>query len=431
VSGSHRATLTVLDQGFSSVSNFAVGVAVARIAGASGLGGFSFAYAGWLMLAAMHRSLVTDPMAIEGDARDPTVTRGIARGFAAEVLLGATGTVIFAVLGATLMLAGQRTFGTGLLAISPFLPALVVQDYWRWVGFMSLRPGRSLANDTVFNCAQGIAFAAVIATHTHSVSLVIGAWGFGGLAGAVYGLRQYRVRPSLSGGSSTLRSRWLLSKWLAGQTLMTTSVYQVNLFIVGVVLGPVGLGGLRAAQTLVMGPAGVLIQAGGSIGLPEATKAYAEKGWSGLTRVCRIVMVAGFVSSSACLAAVAIWGRWLLSEIYGPQFARFNVAAILIGLSMVSVAFSLGPILVLKATRNTRHLFHVTLISFAISIGGAAALSAVAGVNGAATALLASVLVEAVAFRWFQHKVKVSFQAEGALASGLLEGEVAVAADAL
>ncbi len=65
------------------------------------------------------------------------------------------------------------------------------------------------------------------------------------------------------------------------------------MFIVGAILGPAGLGGLKAAQTLVVGPSGVLIMAGGSIGLPEATKAYKEKGWSGLTRVARLVTAGG------------------------------------------------------------------------------------------------------------------------------------------
>ena len=38
-------------------------------------GGFTFAYAGWLVLSAMHRSLITDPMAIEGDIRNSKTTR--------------------------------------------------------------------------------------------------------------------------------------------------------------------------------------------------------------------------------------------------------------------------------------------------------------------------------------------------------------------
>src|ERR1700722_3078310 len=85
---SKRALLTTADQAFSSASNFVVGVAVARIAGPQGLGGFSLAYACWLILAALHRSLVTDPMAIENDAVLADAPARLQRGFASEVILG-------------------------------------------------------------------------------------------------------------------------------------------------------------------------------------------------------------------------------------------------------------------------------------------------------------------------------------------------------
>ncbi len=89
-----------------------------------------------------------------------------------------------------------------MLAMAPWLPVLLVQDYWRWVGFMTRRPGCALANDTVFNCVQGAAFAAVFVTHTHSIVALIACWGLGSAAGALYGLRQYRVLPTFTGGAS-------------------------------------------------------------------------------------------------------------------------------------------------------------------------------------------------------------------------------------
>jgi O-antigen/teichoic acid export membrane protein len=414
-SGGRRAATTVIDQSFSSVSNFAVGVAVARVAGAAGLGGFSLAYAGWQVLAAMHRSLITDPMAIEGDvySSDGDVfnekTRwGIQRGFAAEVLLGVVGACFFALAGGVLILVGQRTFGTAMLAMAPWLPVLLVQDYWRWVGFMTRRPGCALANDTVFNCVQGAAFAVVFVTHTHSIVALIGCWGLGSAVGALYGLRQYRVLPSLSGGISMLRAHWSVSKWLAGSSLSVSGGGQVSVFIVGAILGPAGLGGLKAAQTLVVGPSGVLIMAGGSIGLPEATKAYAEKGWSGLTRVTRLVTLAGFSSFFVGAVVIAVFGRTLLSTIYGPAFGHLELAALFMAIAYIVISFNLGPILVLKATRNTRWLFKIQLVSLVASLCSVAGLSLAFGVNGAAAATIITYVVSATGLGWVQHRVRGS-----------------------
>ena len=58
--------------------------------------------------------------------------------------------------------------------------------------------GWALGNDTVFNCVQGAAFAAVFVIHTHSIVALIACWGLGSAAGALYGLRQHRVLPKFT-----------------------------------------------------------------------------------------------------------------------------------------------------------------------------------------------------------------------------------------
>ncbi len=408
VASGRRAGVTLIDQGFASVSNFAVGVAVARDAGALGLGGFTFAYAGWLVLSAMHRSLITDPMAIEGDIRNSGTTLGIRRGFAAEVLLGLGAAICFVVIGAVLLLARQHTFGYAMVVLAPWLPFLVVQDYWRWVWFMSRRPGRALVNDAVFNSVQASAFATVFVLHVHSEAALISSWGLGASAGALYGLRQSRVVPTLSGGLSLLRARWSVSKWIAGSSLTNWGASQMYVFVAGAILGPVGLGGLKAAQALVSGPSGVLVQAGGSIGLPEASRAYEERGWRGLSRVTRVITAAGFVSFVAGAMTVVLWGRALLSHIYGPAFEHLETAAVLFGVAYIFMGFWLGPILFLKATRQTSWLLHVQLFSLAVSIGSMVVLCLAMGVNGAAMGTIVTYAGTAGAYMCCQHWVRRS-----------------------
>jgi O-antigen/teichoic acid export membrane protein len=406
--GTARASLTLADQGFSSVSNFAVGVAVARGAGAAGLGGFSLAYAGWLILAALHRSLITDPMAIEGDIRDPRRTNGIRRGFAAELLLGTAAILCFAFVGAGLLFVHQQRFGEAMLALAPWLPCLLAQDYWRWVGFLSRRPGIALANDTVFNCVQGACFAVALLSHSHSVPILIGCWGLGATVGAAFGFWQLRIWPSLGGGLSLLRARWAVGKWIAGSSLLSWCSSQMYVFIVGGILGPVGLGDLKAAQTLATGPAGVLIMAGGSIGLPEASKAYDEKGWTAMRRVTRIIGVAGLLSFTACAGVVVLWGRELLSKLYGPAFGHFELTAVLIALGQLVIAAYLGPVLVIKATRNTRMLLPVQVVSLVVSTACSAALAIAFGVLGAAAAIIPTNLAIAISYGWLQRKAHVA-----------------------
>jgi O-antigen/teichoic acid export membrane protein len=356
------------------------------------------------LLAALHRSLITDPMAIEGDARNPEATYALRCGFAGELFLGLAAAAAFALLGLGLMLAHQATFGFALLALAPWLPVLLVQDYWRWIGFMSRRPGKALANDAVFNCFQIGAFAAVFLLNYRHEGALIASWGFGAAAGALYGVAQYRVLPAARGGWSLLRARWSLSGWIAGSSVITWGASQMYVFIAAALLGPVGLGGLKAAQTLVAGPSGVLIQAGGSIGLPEASRAYADKGWLGLLRVARVVASAGIVSFLAVAVGIVIFGRTLLSDIYGKSFAHVEPAAILFAFAYVFIGFYLGPVLILKATRQTRWLLVVQVVSLLVSIASTVGLCVSLGVNGAALATVVTCAATAVAYRWCQQR---------------------------
>ncbi len=407
VAGSRRAATTLMDQAFSSASNFAVGVAVARVAGAAGLGAFAFAYVGWVVLSDMHRSLITDPMNIEGDARrngNPSIERG----FAAEVLLGSGAAAVFALLGGILLLFHAHTFATATLFLAPWMPALFVQDYWRNVAFMIKEPGLALANDTVFNLTQAAAFAAIFVAHVHSITAVITAWGMAGFAGAIYGLYQFRVIPTLRGGLSLIRSRWGMSKWLAATSFTNWGSNQANLYIAGAILGPAGLGGLKAVQSLVGGPVGVLIQAGGSIGLAEASHAYAEKGWKGLVKVSRAVTAAGVLSFAGAAVVIFFWGRALLSMIYGPQFAHLEGAAVLIAFGYILTGFWLGPVLVLKQTRNTHRLFFAQIVTLVVSLSTVTVLTLHFGLTGAAWATIATGAAAAVSVLWNQHVVRRS-----------------------
>lgn len=421
--GRRRATLTLADQCVSSLSNFTVGIVAARLAGARGLGVFTLAYAAWLLLASMHRSLITDPMAIEGDARGPSKANGVASGLAAELILGVGASAGCELIGAVLYMAGAHDYGVAFLAVMPWLPVLLAQDYWRWVAFMSASPGKALANDIVFDVVQGAAFVLLLLVHVRSPVVIFAAWGGGAFAGAFFGLWQHgllrrvggpaavrdlprAVSAFFAGGQLLLWRRWAIGRYIAGNQLMAWGSSQAFVFIAGITVGTAGLGGLNAAQTLVTGPTMVLIQAGGSIGLPEASRAYAERGWAGLLRVSRVITVSGVLSVAAGTLVIAMAGRFLLTTVYGPQFAHFETAAVLFGIGQTLSMLGLGPILILKATRNPHLLMLAMTLAFIVSGAGVALLSVLYGVNGAAAAYVAAGAVTAVGLRWFQRRVR-------------------------
>jgi O-antigen/teichoic acid export membrane protein len=418
LAGGRRAGITVADQAVSSSSNFAISAVVAHASGPAGLGAFSIAYAAWQLVAGMHRALITDPMAIEGDARGAEASAGVRSGFGAELMLGLLGTVCLGTVGLAVFLAGSRSFSYALLALAPWVPALLVQDYWRWVGFMTRRPGRSLANDIVFDCVQAGAFAAVLVSHDNSIWLLVGSWGLGAVAGMLFGMVQNRCLPSLPGGLRLLRQRWAIGRWIAGSSMMSSASSQGYAVVVAALLGPAALGGLNAARNLVSGPAGVLIQAGGSVGLPEASRAYTERGVGGLFSVARRVTAAGLASFALVVGIVVIWGRPLLSLLYGPRFGHFWGIAVLMGVAYLVSTVILGPILILKTLRQTRALMIVQAALLVVSLVSTAALCVPFGVTGVAEASLISCTSAAVLYSYLSRKARAGTAAnstEGAV----------------
>lgn len=381
-----RVLLTGADQCVASLSNFAVGVAIARVAGIAALGAYSLAYVIWLAFAAVHRALVAEPMAIENDVRGERANHNVQIGFAGEMALGAACACVVACVGVVLLVIGQHAYGVAFVALSPWLPFLLVQDYWRWVAFMKAAPAKALANDVLFDVIQGIAFVILFFSGVRSSVLAIGAWGLGACAGTAFGLVQHAVFPSMRGGIRRMRERWPTSRGLLGGSVTNWGAQQSYVVLTGVLLGPVGLGGLRAALSLVSGPTQVLIQAGGSIGLPEASRALHERGWKGLLGVERAITLAGIASIGLVGMVVLAFGGRLLVLFYGSGFGCFGVTADVLALSMLVGTTSLGAILGLKATRLTGMLFGSSLFALAVSIVSVVVMVPPFGVEGAAVA---------------------------------------------
>ena len=341
-----------------------------------------------MILAGIHRALITDPMSIENDMHQADAGRHVRIGLAAELSLGLVAAVVFATCGAVLIALGQHEFGICFLGLSPWLPCLLAQDYWRWVGFMKSQPQKALANDVVFDTLQVLTFAGLFLAGIRSPLMAIGAWGVGAAAGALFGLRQFSTLPSLRGGISRIRDRWHLSKWLVAVSATSQATSQSTLVLTGAFLGPTGIGGLKSAVSLVSGPSMVLIQAGGNIGLPEATKALRERGWPGLRHVLRLVTMAGMASVGVIAAVVLCFGRQLLVLIYGHAFGRFASVADILAVSYFTSTLCVGAILGLKATRQMRRMFPVSMISLVVSIVSVVVLAPLFGIVGAAVATM-------------------------------------------
>lgn len=395
-----RAGLTLADQAFSSASNFLVGLFVARLAGPRQFGAFALAFAVWLAIAGLHRGLISDPLLISGPDQGGEKSM-LSGGLAAELLLGVSAGALVALIGVLLIASGASTLGVGLVSLAPWLPVLLAQDYWRWVAFKRGQPAKALANDVVYTVIQvAVLLTAAWAGH-RSASIALGAWGVGAACGAALGVQQFRVRLALTGGWNYLRQSWPMGRWLAADFATAYGANQAYQFAVAAILGPVGIGALRAALNL-MGPTHVLLYASGSLGLPESVKELQRSGPRGLDRVVRLVSIAAAAGVGAYALAVGILGGRLMAWVYGPAFAPFGALVALAALQHVIAATAWGPNLGLKAARQTRSLFAVRVVTSCVSISSVVVLANSFGIVGAAWGAVVTVAAN-VSAAWFTY----------------------------
>ena len=289
----------VADQGLSSLTNLAVTLSVARMLGAEQFGAFSLAYVTYGFALTASRGLATDPLMVRfGGADVPTWRRAVAgsSGTAAAVGLAAS-VCVLAVAAVTPGTAKQAFLALGLM-----LPALLIQDSWRYAFFAAGRGGQAFLNDMVWAMALLPALVLVWVSGHQNVFWFLFAWGSAAAVAAVFGLLQTRVLPGLSAAKRwLLRHRDLGFRYFAEGSI-SSGATQLRTYGVGLILGLAAVGYVQAAYTL-MGPLMIMMFGTGAVIVPELARVL-RRSPRHLPLVCL-----GYGGSLA--AAALVWGAVL------------------------------------------------------------------------------------------------------------------------
>ena len=382
-----RVVLTFLDQGVSSLSNFATGVVVARVAGAAEFGDYMLTVMVWLFAVGLHRSLISEPLVVSM-ARQHDHREVVARGLTAALMVGAVLTIAVAASGLVVHASGSRV-GILMVALSPWLVPLVAQDFWRAMAFQERRPGIALGNDLVYAGVQALITIVVVISGRGTTPALIAAWGAGALAGALFGFARVRTMGSWRGGMTLLRRLSQLSRWMVVDFVTGYASAQAYLAFVALLLSRVEYGGFRAAFSL-MGPVLVLFLASGNIGLPEASRRSAVSDRPALRRFTRLLTGATAACVGAYTLLVVVAAGPLLAALYGQSFRRF---APLVGLAAAQYLLTVavfGHGIALKATGRLRHLWRARVGAAVTSLVATIALVRLLGTAGAGWAGIAT-----------------------------------------
>lgn len=390
-----RGRWVVVDQILSSGSNFLLAFVLVRSLSPRSFGAFGVALVTYQIVLSLSRAQASEPLAIryaESNQAQWKDAAGASTGFALVLsLLAAAG----------LLLAGALTQGdlrTSLMLMALILPALLVQDAWRFVFFAQGRPARAAGNDLIWTVVQvGLLIAAGLAGPI-TIPRAIGAWGVAAAVAAVAGALQAGCVPNPARFRTWIKDNKVVGAVLSGDLVARGVASQASLFAVGAIAGLASVGHIRAGL-LLFGPLFALIQATVPFAVGECVRLkqdHPQRLAAAALWLSGTLGAAGLVLGGALLLLPDSWGRALLSESW--EGTRVLLPA-MTGLA-VAAGVVVGPAVGLRAIPALRRLLVVSLVLGPITIAFAAAGAVWGGATGASWGLAAANAITAGALIW-------------------------------
>ncbi|MGV0110187.1 hypothetical protein [Arthrobacter sp. CP30] len=378
------------DQSVSSLTNFAVGILIARSVPIDEFGAYALVFALFCIVLSVSRALVTEPFAVRftkaspGDDPRRALEAGLGTTAALGVLLGA-GLVLSS------FLLPEPTAGL-VLVLGFILPGLLVQDAVRLIFFALGQGRRAFINDLLWAVLLVPGFVLALATPQPTAAQLFLAWGGAATIAGLTGLATLRCMPRVGASLSWCRTQRDLWPRYVVEGLAITGSSQATTMLIGVSFGLAAAGEFKLVM-VVLGPVNVLVQGIGAVAVPEAVKAMA----GGRPTVSRLALALSLIVGCGAAAwgiAVSLAPDSIMSALAGPSWMA--AAALLLPLCLTQVLNGLntGPVVALRAFRAARRSMWmriltscVVLVFVSLAMLGpdaataAWALSAAAGVN--------------------------------------------------
>lgn len=363
-SRAHRATAGRLswglaDQAVSSLTNFAVGVVVARSLGATAFGVFSLAWVTYSVILNVSRGVATDPLVVRfSGAPTPSWREAVAKSSGTALGVGI-------VAGLACLLAGFAlggSLGAGFVALGVILPALMLQDSWRYAFFAAGHGRKAFINDIVW--AGALVPALIIAAQHGSVFAFVLAWGLSGAVAAGYGFVQTRLMPRWSETRAWLRQQRDLGPRYVVENVSNSGGAQLRMYGLGAIAGLADVGAVRGAD-LLLGPFVAVLMGVCLVAVPEAARML-RRSHHHLRMLC--LLLGGGQATGALIWGLALLvvlpdhvGQLVLGAVWEPASALI----VPVTLTVMGISISNGAATGLRALGAARRSLRSQLITSA------------------------------------------------------------------
>ncbi|MGW5731537.1 MULTISPECIES: hypothetical protein [Streptomyces] len=389
-----RLSWGLADQAASSLSNFVVGIYVARSLGLTAFGVFSLAWVTYGVVLSVSRGLATDPLVVRFSGVSDASWRGaVARSSGTALGVGTA-------IGAACLVVGLAVgghVGPAFACLGVMLPGLLLQDAWRYAFFAAGTGRKAFVNDVVWGVA--LVPAMVVAAHVGSVSAFVLAWGASAAVAAVYGCFQSGIRPRPTGARAWLREHHDLSYRYLVENVGVSGASQLRAYGLGAIVGVSAVGVVRGAE-LLLGPFMAVL-----MGLSLVTVAEAARV---LRRAPHRLGVFCLLLGGAQAVAALLWGAALLlmperlgELVLGDVWSSASELIVPVTLGVAGAGLGTGAAAGLRALAAARRSLRSQLFASACYVAGGLGGAVVAGTLGSAWGVAAATLCGSAVW-WLQ-----------------------------
>jgi O-antigen/teichoic acid export membrane protein len=395
----------VADQGISSLSNFALGLFVARSFGASSFGAFALAFITYTVVINAARGLATDPLLVRFSGPASEVWRRATSSAAGTAL------AVGSVTGALSILAGlvlPDPVGAGFIALGIGLPGLALQDSWRFAFFACGRGRSAFLNDLFWTAILVLALFVLNQHGGGSAARCLLAFGGTATLAAVLGGLQARIIPRPHLARQWLRTHSHLSARYLLENVSISGASQIRSVVLGGAAGLAAVGHVRASEIL-MGPFVVILMGISQVAVPEASRVL-RRGPGQLRHFC--LSLGGLQAAAATawgLFIIVVFplglGPAILKDLWSPTAQLMPAITVMIVATSMVTAAAAG----LRAMGLSRRSLRAQLIASGLYIVGGTAGAVLGGALGTSWGVAAAQCVSAVI--WW-HYLRASLDQE-------------------
>lgn len=382
------------DQAVSSMTNFTVGIFVARSLGATAFGIFSLAWVTYGVVLNVSRGLATDPLVVRFSGVPTASWRAaVSRTSGTALLVGLVAGAASVLLGAAL----GGPVGAAFVALGLVLPALLLQDSWRFAFFAAGQGRKAFTNDIVW--AATLVPALIVAAQSGSVFRFVLAWGLSGAVAAAYGCVQTWLLPRPAGARMWFHQQRDLAPRYLVENVSISGASQLRMYGLGAIAGLADVGTVRGAE-LLLGPFLAVLMGLSLVAVPEAARVL-RRSPRRLPLFCLLLGVAQAVAALGWGLTLLFLlpdgiGQYVLGSVWEPASALILPAT----LSVMNASFSTGAAAGLRALGAARRSLRAQLLTAVAYVTGGLAGAAVAGALGSSWGVALATLVGAAVWWW-------------------------------